>query len=134
MNEKLAELHRLLDEAYRHYFAYSDGHCKSSEGHITVHYGNFWDRVDSGPFVTGVEVYSYALGPSRSHWFDTLDAALAAVREWHAAEMASPCRECEGTLSVVGWDDEAGGSPCWLCIDHGRAPSNDADSTDEAQQ
>lgn len=84
---KLTEIQRLLAEAYEHYFKYSDGYCKSSEGAVTISLpAYFWvEEEDREP---AVEVWSYALGPSRSHWFDTVDDALAEVRKWHAAEMA----------------------------------------------
>lgn len=86
--DKLTEIQRLLAEAYEHYFANSDGYCKSSEGAITISLpAYFWrEGEDREP---AVEVWSYVLGPSRSHWFDTIDAALETVREWHAAEMAA---------------------------------------------
>lgn len=91
--EDLQEIHRLLDEAYRHYFEFGDGHCKSSEGYLSVSFGNYWqrqDRVEKGlpPLaIDGVEVYSYVLGPSRSHSFNTVAEALNTVRKWHHAEM-----------------------------------------------
>lgn len=89
-HDKLLEIHRLLDEAYRNYFEKSDGYCKSSEGHVEVSYGNYWDRMDEAePLKIGrVSVYSYVFGPHRQHDFGSLDEALAAVRKWHGAEMA----------------------------------------------
>jgi hypothetical protein len=85
--DKLTEVQRLLVEAYEHYFEHGDGHCKSSEGAIDISLPPFFWREgeDREP---AVEVYSYVLGPSRSHWFNTIDDALAEVRKWHAAEMA----------------------------------------------
>ncbi len=52
---------------------------------------NVFDRMDGeAPLsIKNVEVYSYVLGPSRMHHFDTLDNALAAMRKWHADEMES---------------------------------------------
>lgn len=85
----IAEIRSLLTEAYEHYFAHSDGHCKSSEGAITVHYPPFFWRDDEPDSEPHVEIYSYVLGPSRSHYFKTSSEALAAVRSWHAAEMAN---------------------------------------------
>jgi len=84
---KLEEIHRLLDEAYRYYFEHGDGHCKSSEGHVSVEFGNYWERQDKGLHVTGVSVYSYVLGPNRTHDFDSLDQALEVVRSWHRQEV-----------------------------------------------
>lgn len=86
LESDLAEIRRLLTEAYEHYFANSDGHCKSSEGAIAIHYPPFfWREEDEEP---GVEVYSYVLGPHRSHYFKNSTEALAAVIGWHASEMA----------------------------------------------
>jgi hypothetical protein len=88
--EKLQEISRLLDEAYKHYFSY-EGHCKSSEGWISVNYGNYWDRYDnpSEMPIKGVEIYSYVFcEQGRSQDFDSLDEALETVRDWHAKEMA----------------------------------------------
>lgn len=87
----LAEIRRLLTEAYEHAFQF-DGSCKSSEGAITVHYPPFfWSHgANEEPCV---EVYSYVLGPNRSHWFDSSTKALEAVRGWHAEEMAR-CGDC----------------------------------------
>lgn len=92
----LTELQRLMDEAYEHYFATGDGHCKSSDGYVGLHFNNVHDRRAGEPFrVDSVEVYSYVLGPSRTHRFPSTDGALAAVREWHAQEMATDYAEEE---------------------------------------
>ena len=88
MDADLAEIRRLLAEAYEHYFTNSDGHCKSSEGAISIHYPPFFWRDDETSEPPGIEIYSYVLGPHRSHHFRTSAEALAAVREWHASEMA----------------------------------------------
>ncbi|MEV4939588.1 hypothetical protein [Streptomyces zaomyceticus] len=84
----LAEIVRLLDEAYAHYFSY-EGHCKRDEGYVGLHFNNVHDRRGGDPFgIETVDVYSYVLGPSRMHSFRSTSAALEAVREWHAQEMA----------------------------------------------
>ena len=88
--EKLAEIGRLLDEAYAHYFTY-EGHCKSSEAHISVEYGNLWDRQDnpSEMKIKSVSIYSYVFcTQGREQDFDSVDDALETVRQWHADEMA----------------------------------------------
>lgn len=88
--EKLQEISRLLDEAYKHYFSY-EGHCKSYEGHISISYGNYWDRQDNPTSlpVTGIHISSYVFGGiDRGQDFDTIDEALEAVRSWHTEEMA----------------------------------------------
>ena len=87
---KLQEISRLLNEAYKHYFSY-EGHCKSSEGHIEVSYGNYWERSEnpSDLKITSVSIYSYVLcTDGREAYFDSVDEALETVKEWHANEMA----------------------------------------------
>lgn len=84
--EKLKEIRRLLKEAYDHYFKHGDGHCKSAEGQISVHFGNYWDDKDD-LVIRSVEIYSYVFGPHRSHFFDSLDEALETVKRWHKDEM-----------------------------------------------
>lgn len=84
----LAEIVRLMDEAYAHYFSY-EGHCKSDEGYVGLHFNNVHDRRGGEPFcIASVDVYSYVLGPHRMHTFPSTAEALAEVRKWHAAEMA----------------------------------------------
>lgn len=88
--ECLVEIQRLLDEGLKHYLTY-ESHCKSSEGNVSIEisFGNSWQRFE-GPVkpTYNVSVYSYALGPHRSHEFEYPEDALEAVKEWHAAEMA----------------------------------------------
>lgn len=90
----LAEIQRLMDEAYTHYFKLSDGYCKSSEGYIGLHFNNYFERRDGEPLrIKYVEIYSYVLGPNRTHTFKSTADALATVREWHAREMAETHEE-----------------------------------------
>lgn len=84
---KLSEIQRLLAEAYEHYFEHSDGHCKSNEGAVSIHLPPFFWREEDDD-LPSVEVYSYVLGPHRSHHFKDIDVALAEVCKWHASEMA----------------------------------------------
>lgn len=84
----LEEIDRLLDEAYRHYFARPDALGKSAEGHIEVILGNYWDRdADEERTSPRVAIYSYALGPSRTHYFNSVQEALDEVQAWRAREM-----------------------------------------------
>lgn len=87
--DMLVEISRLLAEAYAHFFSY-EGHCKSSEGHISLEFGNLWGRENPTRFgVTGISVYSYVFcTEGRSQAWDTIAEALETVREWHAVEMA----------------------------------------------
>ncbi len=91
MNEsnfnKLKKIRQLLKEAYDHYFKYSDGHCKSSEGSINLEFGDYWSDKDCECKITGISIYSYVLGSSRLHYFNTIDEALATVVQWHDEEM-----------------------------------------------
>lgn len=87
----LSEILRLHDEAFRDYLErFGDGH-KSSEGAVEVHFGNFWDRdgwdAPGAGGTVGVSIYSYALGPSRNHYFDSIAGGLAEMRLWHRAQM-----------------------------------------------
>jgi hypothetical protein len=82
----LVEIQRLLDEGLEHYLTY-ESHCKSSEGYVSVSLSNSWERRE-GKHPIGVEVYSYVLGPERSHYFESTEEALTEVRKWHEREMA----------------------------------------------
>ncbi len=97
MNEcdfnKLKKIRQLLKEAYDHYFQYSDGHCKTSEGWIDLSFGDYWQDKNCECKITGVQIYSYVLGPSRLHYFDSLDEALDAVIQWHRDEMNADYNE-----------------------------------------
>lgn len=92
---KLAQIRALLAEAYEHYFANGDGHCKSSEGAISLHFQPFFWREGEPQERPAVSIFSYVLGPSRDHYFRDMDEALAAVTEWHAAEMSHDYSEDE---------------------------------------
>jgi hypothetical protein len=85
--EKLVKIRKLLKEAYDHYFKLSDGHCKSSEGSISLEFGDYWSDKNCECKITGVSIYSYVLGSSRVHYFDTLDEALETVIQWHKEEL-----------------------------------------------
>lgn len=84
--EGVEEIHRLLKEAYDHYFALSDGYCKSAEGTVWVEWPTYF-AMRGGETTPTIGVYSYVLGPSRRHEFDSIDEALTEVRKWHAIEM-----------------------------------------------
>ncbi len=90
---KLIQIRQLLKEAYDYYFQHSDGHCKSSEGHISLDFGNYWEDKNCELKITGVNIYSYVLGPSRSHYFKNLDTALATVIQWHSDQMNTDYNE-----------------------------------------
>ena len=87
---KLNEIQQLIDEAYDDYIDRDpDLYHKSSEGHISVSFGNYFDRShEESPRVTPeVEIYSYVLGLHRSHYFDSIDQALETVRVWHRNQL-----------------------------------------------
>lgn len=83
---KLLLIRKLLKEAYDHYFEHGDGHCKSAEGQISIHFGNYWQDKE-GLSIRSIEIYSYVLGPTRTHYFDTIDEALDTVKKWHKNEI-----------------------------------------------
>jgi len=106
--DKLQEISRLLKEAYDHYFQYEQ-HCKSSEGHITVDYGNLWERGESENLkIKGVEIYSYVFcREGRSQYFDSVDKALEIVREWHEDELSYDYNSSEEVESRWVMDEAA---------------------------
>ena len=88
----LKEIQQLLDEACDNYFAKPDNYSKPMEGHVSVAFSTYFDRrEDDRPKdasnVVEVMVYSYALGPSSIHGFESTRDALDAVRAWHKEEM-----------------------------------------------
>jgi len=91
--EKLLKIRHLLKEAYDHYFEHSDGHCKSSEGYIGLDFGDYWSDKNCELKITGVQIYSYVLGPSRLHYFKDLDTALETVVQWHKEQMKTEYNE-----------------------------------------
>lgn len=103
--DKIRELMRLHDEAFDAMMRV-DGHCKSSEGYVELCLTNHTDRAAGvDPLeVQSVGVYSYVLGPSRMHHFDSVDEALETVRKWHREAFDWIKRECPEAL--VG-DDHA---------------------------
>lgn len=101
--EKLEKIQDLLDEGLAHYLTY-ESHCKSSEGHVSVSFGNSWERRD-GKSPVRVTVYSYVLSPERSTDFESVDEALEAVMEWHAEEMAyTPPEDYEEKMQELAAD------------------------------
>lgn len=80
----IREIIRLHDEALVHALA-EDGHHKSQEGAVEIHIPNYFERCENWQVAVGV--YSYVLGPSRWHYFDSTQDALDTVREWHREEM-----------------------------------------------
>lgn len=85
----LAEIDRLLDEANAHAMSQDGAAWKPDEGHVSISFGNHWDRDPDEPRKpVAVSIYSYLLGPYRSHDFDNTAQALEVVRQWHRREMA----------------------------------------------
>lgn len=88
--EEMADLQaidRLLDEANNHALSGGDW-GKSGEGNVTVDLGNHWERDPSEPRKpVKVEIYSYLLGPHRSHYFDNTKQALEVVQQWHSNQL-----------------------------------------------
>lgn len=62
-----------------------DGHCKSSEGVISISFPPWVDYYDTAEWLLqepSCGVYSYLFGPHRNHYFKSVSEALAAVRSW----------------------------------------------------
>ena len=92
----------MLRAAYAEYFSSGDGCTKSSDGYIGIKYPPHWHDGWERDEATGIEIYSYSLGPSRMHeWHksdkpeevarsdyrfkycaDPFAQALADVKEW----------------------------------------------------
>ena len=94
----LEEIRRLLDLAYEHYFATSDGYCKPSEGHIGIGFTNYFDSRAGTKGIQDVTLYSYVFGTGRSHEFGSVEAALEAVRDWYSDELATVRDEVGDTI------------------------------------
>ena len=99
MKEKIKTLQELLDKGYKHYFEFSDGCHKASEAYIglNISWPNYFEHdgeyVGSDPDHFVITIYSYVLGPYRTHEFEgkTFDEAyqkaLSAVTEWVDKEL-----------------------------------------------
>ena len=86
--QKLLEIRKLLKEAYDHYFENDpDPCCKSAEGQMSVHFGNYWDNKDNLE-IKAIEIYSYVFGMTRLHSFKSVDEALETVKEWHKTQLS----------------------------------------------
>ena len=57
----------------------NDEYWKSSEGAVSLEYGNYFEDHNKPP---AVEVFSYLFGPTRHNYFDSIDEAYAAVKKW----------------------------------------------------
>lgn len=84
---KIEEIRYLHDVALRHALD-NDGSAKSSEGSLSITLGNYWERQEDEQPEAGITLYSYALGPHRSHYFASIDRALETVRVWYSEEMS----------------------------------------------
>src|SRR6478609_3239539 len=103
---ELEEIQRLLAEAYEHYFTYSDGHAKSSEGAMSLNVTEPYYWREDGPQRPGLSLYSYVFGEGRQKHYETTSAALEDVREWHAEEMGTVyCLVCMSRWEA-GWCDD----------------------------
>ena len=86
--QDFVEIRQLLKEAYDHAVACDCYAGKSSEAAVAVGWPNYWDDKYDSTEPTWVEIYSYTLGPSRTHRFGSMAEALTEVRRWHRDEMA----------------------------------------------
>src|SRR5690625_1207165 len=81
----------MLEVGYDHYFDRSDsGHCKLSDGYTSLSFQPyFWWYKGEEP---EMEIYSYVLGTSRMHEFDSISEAYRNVREWVREEITVDAR------------------------------------------
>jgi len=87
VNYVVQDIQALLKEGYDRYFKV-EGHCKSSEGYISIkeRFPTYWDYGKNSTWE--VEVFSYVFGPYRMHTFegktkeDALLEALKDVKKW----------------------------------------------------
>ena len=89
---RIEAIRKRLFEAIENSLKY-DGHCKSYEGRIELHWPNYFTDGVAGSKGWGISLACYVIGPSRGeHWFaDTLDEALSLagrdIYQWCQDEM-----------------------------------------------
>lgn len=95
---KFSRIRKLLAYGYERNWRFDDGMHKSSDGYCAVFYPKAWEDEGCGGIEpSGLEIYSYALGPSRMHYFhkgsgrgdyaefysaDPFQTALEEVSKW----------------------------------------------------
>lgn len=110
--DELAEIKRLLAEAYEHYFTYGDGHAKSSEGSMALYVTEPYYWREDEPKRPGLSLYSYIFGEGRQKHYENTTDALSDVREWHAEEMATRyCGTCQSVFEKDWCDSLHDGVP-----------------------
>jgi hypothetical protein len=90
--DKINKITRLHDEAFWHLHEF-DSHAKSSDGRVSIslNMGTVWDRENGNTYPRiEVSIYSYVVATEggRTHEFESIDEALAAVTEWHSKALA----------------------------------------------
>ena len=79
---------------------------KSSEAHCSLHYPNWWSEQNfDEPY--SLEVYSYALGPSRSHYFNRAECD----RQVNYYTWESPDIFAKAVEIIDGWAEDIGREP-----------------------
>ncbi len=69
----------------------NDGHCKSTEGSVSLiaNYPNWFEANSNKKEYSkakpkfSVEIYSYLFGPERLHYFNTIEKAYKEVMSWY---------------------------------------------------
>jgi hypothetical protein len=87
VSARLARLHRLLGEAYSHYFRY-EKKAIPDEGSVSVSWGDV-RGVLKGDVEPSVVIVSSAFGDGDTHVFSTLDEALVEVEAWYSRELSN---------------------------------------------
>lgn len=91
---RLFELQQILDEAIAHAM-FNNKDLSTEEGYIEASLPNYHQRSAGNKSIT-IGIYC-SLGPYRMHYFDGIDKALAAVRQWYEEEVTD-CSSCERCL------------------------------------
>lgn len=93
--------------AYRKQAASGPIEGKSSEGWCALHYPVVWDFLDEGAGFnepSAIEIYSYALGPSRSHYINRGKVD----RQVNYYTWESPDIFAKAVEVINGWVDQIG--------------------------
>lgn len=80
---------------------------KSDEAHCTLRYQSWWETEGDFNEPYQLEVYSYALGPSRRHYFDRAEKARQVnYYTWEGPDIFAKAVEViDGWAANIGRDD-----------------------------
>lgn len=93
---KLWDIQYFMDEAIAH-AVFNGEESSDEEGYIEVSLPTFHGR-ERGNKDVSIGIFTHLLGPDRMHYFDSVDKALAAVRQWYEEEVTD-CSDCLRCIS-----------------------------------